>query len=417
MKFFFLSIATLMFFTCCSQDSYKNGDIVADFKFDKILNYTAQKSSLDSLKSELTVLDFFGTWCVPCVKALPHLNDLKVKFKNEINIVLISSEQEGKLTKFIDARSPFPFPVIADFDNKFISLFQPPSYPYTIVMNKQNKIIAVTDAESLNEADLTKWLSETNDDKKIEAATIIKPINNIVNFKSSNAVIDLSQQFIYAVKTGDPAASIIQKLKDIPFDTLTDKLKTDNDKKAFWINLYNGYTQFILKEDPGKYKNRNKFFKSRQIEVAGKQFSLDEIEHGILRHSKIKLSLGYLNKPFPGKTEKALRVKKLDYRIHFALNCGAKSCPPIAFYNPENLNQQLDLATKAYLTGESQYNSIKNIIYLPALMGWFRRDFGGKKGMKKLLKKIDLLPAGSNPKIKFKKYDWNLFLDHYKTYN
>lgn len=406
-----------MFFSGYSQSSYKNGDIVADFKFDKILNYTAEKSSLDSMKNELTVLDFFGTWCVPCVKALPHLNDLKVKFKNEINIVLISSEQEDKLKKFIDARSPFPFPVISDVDSKFISLFQPPSYPYTIVINKQNKIIAVTDAESLNEADLTKWLSDKNDDKKIEAATIIKPINNIVNFKSSNPVIALSQQFIYAIKTGDPSASIIQKLKDIPFDTLTDKLKTDNDKKAFWINLYNGYTQFILKEDPGKYKHRNKFFKSRLIEVAGKQFSLDEIEHGILRHSKIKLSLGYLNKPFPSKTEKVLRVKKLDYRIHFALNCGAKSCPPIAFYNPENLNQQLNLATNAYLTGEAQYDSIKNIIYLPALMGWFRRDFGGKKGMKKLLIKIDLISAGTNPKIKFKKYDWNLFLDHYKTDN
>ncbi|MEO7044118.1 MAG: DUF547 domain-containing protein, partial [Ferruginibacter sp.] len=191
----------------------------------------------------------------------------------------------------------------------------------------------------------------------------------------------------------------------------------DDEKKAFWINLYNGYTQVILKQDAGKYKDRGKFFKSKQIEIAGKKFSLDDIEHGILRHSKIKWSLGYLNKIFPGKTEKKLRVAELDYRIHFALNCGAKSCPPIAFYNPENLDHQLDIATKAYLMGESNYDIVKDIVYVPTLMSWFRRDFGGKKGIKKLLKKIGLISFESNPKIKFKKYDWNLFLDHYKTEN
>lgn len=69
----------------------------------------------------------------------------------------------------------------------------------------------------------------------------------------------------------------------------------------------------------------------------------------------------------------------MDYRTHFALNCGAKSCPPIAFYKPEELNEQLDMAMKVYLQNETTYNQAKNIVELPAIMGWFRRDFGGKK--------------------------------------
>ena len=142
---------------------------------------------------------------------------------------------------------------------------------------------------------------------------------------------------------------------------------------------------------------------------------MDDIEHGILRHSKIKWSLGHLNKLFPSKREKALRVDSLDYRLHFALNCGAKSCPPIAFYNAENLDAQLELATKAYLTSEAEYESAKNTVRLPKLMSWFRADFGGKKGIIKILQKYGLLAAGVKPAVEFKDYDWNLYLNNYKT--
>ena len=147
--------------------------------------------------------------------------------------------------------------------------------------------------------------------------------------------------------------------------------------------------------------------------MAGKTFSLDDIEHGILRRSKIKWSLGYLNKLFPGATQKALRVNNLDSRIHFALNCGAKSCPPIAFYDADKINDQLDLATRAYLSSEANYNAGKNTLQLPAIMGWFRHDFKGKRNMLLLAKKFDIIPENAKPSIAFAKYDWSLFLNNY----
>jgi hypothetical protein len=42
-------------------------------------------------------------------------------------------------------------------------------------------------------------------------------------------------------------------------------------------------------------------------------------------------------------------------------------------------------------------------------------DFESKEGMKRLLTKLDVLQMGGNPKMKFKNYDWNLFLYHHKT--
>ncbi len=218
-----------------------------------------------------------------------------------------------------------------------------------------------------------------------------------------------------AAKTNEPTDSFVNILENISEEDLTKSLNNDNLKKAFWINLYNAYTQILLSKDPEKYKIKSSFFGGKQIDIAHKKLSLDDIEHGILRRSKIKWSEGYFNKLFPSQFEKHNRVNKVDYRIHFSLNCGARSCPPIAFYDPEKLDRQLDIATKTYLKGEAEYDSINNIVALPAIMSWFRRDFGGKRKMKLLLKQLSIVPEDKNPSVHFKKYDWNLFLENYKN--
>ncbi len=231
---------------------------------------------------------------------------------------------------------------------------------------------------------------------------------------SSDNIIEWSQSLLLAAKTGEPTDSFVKAFEQMPV-TLLDQLVSDTEKMAFWINIYNAYTQIILQKDPERYKKRSRFFGSRQINIGGKRLSLDDIEHGILRRSRIKWSLGYVSKPFPGRFEKKHRVQQLDQRLHFALNCGAKSCPPVAFYDPIKLDKQLNQATTSYLKGESSYDAEKNTIDLPAIMGWFRRDFGGKKGMRALLKKQGIVPADKSPAIRFKQYDWKLFLNNYQT--
>jgi hypothetical protein len=229
--------------------------------------------------------------------------------------------------------------------------------------------------------------------------------------------IKLSEDFLYAAKTGDTTARFIDTLKNTNEHLLAAELNTDHKRLAFWLNIYNGFTQVILKKDPNQYKTRGAFFSSRQIIIAGKRLSLDDIEHGILRHSTIKWSEGYLSALLPSSFERKFRVEKLDYRIHFALNCGAKSCPPIAFYEPNMIDQQLTLAAKVYLKGECTYDATKNTVEVPALMGWFRHDFGGKSNILTILKQNKIIPQDSDPTIIFKKYDWSLYLNNYKSEN
>ncbi|HEX2532760.1 MAG TPA: DUF547 domain-containing protein [Chitinophagaceae bacterium] len=225
----------------------------------------------------------------------------------------------------------------------------------------------------------------------------------------------LAQSLLYAVRTGEESAELRAALQAAHPDSLAAALTTDGQRTAFWLNLYNAYVQYLLKTNPDRYRKRSDFFTDRQIPVAGARLSLDAIEHGILRRSRTKWSLGYIGKLFPGAFEKKFRVDHPDYRIHFALNCGARSCPPIAYYVPEQLDRQLNLATANYLQGEALYDSARNRVHLPAIMSWFRADFGGRKGMYPLLERWKVIPAGARPKIRFKKYDWTLFLDNYKN--
>ncbi len=218
----------------------------------------------------------------------------------------------------------------------------------------------------------------------------------------------LSQDLLYAVRTDAPTTNYQEQLASVDAELLNSQLSHDTARKAFWINIYNAYTQIRIKNDSDLYKNRNRFFSNKFIVIANQKLSLDFIEHGILRRSKLKLSLGYLNKIWKSKFEKKFRVDKLDYHIHFALNCGAKSCPPIAFYTPEYIDKQLSLATKAYLKNEVEVDTIKNTVSVPAILSWFRRDFGGKKKIIKILQEQTIVRNEEQPKIVWKKYSWAL---------
>ena len=127
----------------------------------------------------------------------------------------------------------------------------------------------------------------------------------------------------------------------------------------------------------------------------------------------MKYAMGYLSKWFPSQFEKMFVVGHADPRIHFALNCGATSCPPIAFYKSEHIDQQLDLATSGYLQAEASYNREKNEVIVPAIMSWFRGDFGGKSGIIDFLKRYEIILPDSHPTVKFSDFNWTLKLNNF----
>jgi hypothetical protein len=214
------------------------------------------------------------------------------------------------------------------------------------------------------------------------------------------------------------------------FVSLTRQLKTLDicsisplERKAFMINIYNSLTIHALVKgvlaDPSSSTSRLKFYASASYIIGGLVFSLNDIENGILRGNKpspVPLS----SEPFKSRElEKLNLCIELDPRIHFALNCGAKGCPPIGVYTADNLDSQLDRATRGYLN-ETVVDSSKNTIHIPMLFKWYRSDFGNsddemiswiqrhasQEMSAEIQKNRDTNTA--SPRVEYLAYDWNL---------
>jgi len=219
----------------------------------------------------------------------------------------------------------------------------------------------------------------------------------------------LSEDLLLAVKMQKSTTELVLQLKNLSMDELQKGLSSDNQKKAFWINCYNAYF-LILRKEKGIVKPA--IYRDKLVSMAGRDWSLDDMEHGILRKYRYKLSLGYLPNIFAPAIIKKMAVEKIDYRIHFALNCGAKSCPPIAFYHSDRVEQQLEMATLSFLEGETDVFPEKKEIHVSRLFQWFAGDFGGKSGTRKILQeKLNLKTKGQ--KIVYKEYSWEEDLDNF----
>ncbi len=224
-------------------------------------------------------------------------------------------------------------------------------------------------------------------------------------------IITIAEDLLLAVKRGEETSKLALQLAELNLDRLTLALQNDTLKKAFWINIYNAYFQILRKE---RNIGKPQIYKSKLFTIVGQQLSLDDVEHGILRRYRYKYSLGFFANFLAPNLIKTLAVEKIDYRIHFALNCGAKSCPPIACYTVNHLETQLDMATQSFLEGESQFDEVNKIVYTTTLFKWFLKDFGGIQGIKTIFY-TQLNRDIADYTIKYNTYSWEEALDNYTT--
>ncbi len=223
--------------------------------------------------------------------------------------------------------------------------------------------------------------------------------------------IEASQNLLKAMR--DKNTSEAKKYVDIIANGDPAKFKaqvnTQQEKLAFWINTYNGLIQYKLTLNPKLFEDRGDFFSDDIITVLGEKTSFDQLEHGVLRRGTSKYSKGYFKSPFADDWYEQYQVDKIDWRIHFALNCGAASCPPVRIYDDATIYKQLNASSIAYLDSQVKYDKSENEVYAPKLMDWFSGDFGGSDQVLKILKTNKYIP-NTDVDLEFNDYDWTLKL-------
>jgi hypothetical protein len=134
---------------------------------------------------------------------------------------------------------------------------------------------------------------------------------------------------------------------------------TADEKKAFYINAYNAIAIETLLENAGKnIKDIGGAFNRMKHRVGGEMLTLDDIENR-LRDTK-------------------------DARIHFAIVCASKSCPPLAprAYTAAGLNEALEKQGRAFLNDPSKnvIDRSKGRVVLSKIFYWDRKEFERDEG-------------------------------------
>lgn len=227
--------------------------------------------------------------------------------------------------------------------------------------------------------------------------------------ESGDSPTALARDLLVACKRRNPTDRYRTALAESSDEELRRVREDRRTGLAFWLNCYNAGTQLLLEERPDLYESPLmflRFFAAPAITVGGTPLPLDRIENGILRGGRSKYGMGYLPKIYVTGFERRYRLGTCDPRIHFALNCGAESCPPIRAYEPDVIDEQLDLATRSHLDATVEYDPAAEAVLVPRVFLWFRGDFGGGSGIREFLRTYDAIPDAATPKIRHRSWDW-----------
>jgi len=161
-----------------------------------------------------------------------------------------------------------------------------------------------------------------------------------------------------------------------------------NVQLAYWLNVYNAYTvKMILQHYPVqsiKDIHAGNPWDHIWINLGGKSYSLNQIENELIRN------------------------RFRDPRIHFALNCGARSCPPLLneAYEPAKLDTQLTTRTASFINNP-QFNQLTaSPARMSLLFEWYKGDF--KPDVISFLNKYTPAPLIAELSMEYMAYDWRL---------
>jgi hypothetical protein len=160
------------------------------------------------------------------------------------------------------------------------------------------------------------------------------------------------------------------------------------DQLAFYVNAYNAW---ILHEALQKYPTKSvkdplfTFFLGKRIKVGGELMSFNHLEKDLIR------------------------AKFGEPRVHFALNCASRSCPPLLPepFRGSTLDAQLDRIARGFINGRGVQVKGRQIA-LSKIFDWYKEDFAAAGGVLPFINRYRQPPIPADSQITIMDYDWSL---------
>ncbi len=136
-----LTIVLLMIMIAILSASNDSGKKAQDFQLENLKGKKVKLSDLN--KDKLIILDFWATWCQPCKKLMPHLDEIQKKYGEFVQVVAVDIDKvrhQAKAKKYIKSKK-FKFEVLLDPLGKVKKMYNVTNPPHTIMISPEMEII------------------------------------------------------------------------------------------------------------------------------------------------------------------------------------------------------------------------------------------------------------------------------------
>lgn len=190
----------------CQNHKISVGEKSPELVFENLINTSQHDIRLSELKGKIVIIEFWASWCSPCLQAMSHLNQLQKAFPSQIRIIGVNNYDHISMIQRLSKQKGWSILLANDTAKKINQFYPHHIIPHTVVIDGKGDVAAITSADQISDSVIQRLIAsksislkkkddhigETSVEKlleRFELADMSKPVfnlqNNIPEFEGS----------------------------------------------------------------------------------------------------------------------------------------------------------------------------------------------------------------------------------------
>jgi peroxiredoxin len=126
-----------------------------------LTDLSGEKHQLSDYEGEGVLLNFWATWCKPCEKEMPYLNNQYQAYKDQgVHVIAVNIGESNVAVSDFSKRYDLQFPIVTDKDSQVMTAYGVDPLPITFLIDKQGNVVEIHKGQIIAEADVTEMMEK-----------------------------------------------------------------------------------------------------------------------------------------------------------------------------------------------------------------------------------------------------------------